>query len=232
MKRSKKLLISFIKKNRWPYGYLLFFILSCNNEVPLPSFTISAGDSIIEAHKIQRAEIVIDSISKTIHNGDLVTRTGKDFTSESLRSLNQRDKSFSHCGIASIENDSLFIYHALGGDFNPDQKLLREPFKKFADPVGNKGIGLFRFTISDQVITKLLKTVNILFVKGVMFDMSFDLSTDDRMYCAEFVSKSYHIAAGDKLVFPTSMIGKFRFLGVDDIFLHPLCRNISLVWYK
>ncbi len=61
----------------------------------------------------------------------MVLRTGNDFTSESLRQLSFTDKTYSHCGIASIENDSIFIYHALGGEWNPDEKLRRDPIELF-----------------------------------------------------------------------------------------------------
>ena len=231
MRRNKEIIYR-IKKIRWPYGYLLFFILSCNSEAHFNPIVITTSDSVKETNRVQRAEIAIDAVSKLIQNGDLVTRTGNDFTSESLRSLNQRNKTYSHCGIASIEHDSLFIYHALGGDFNPDQKLLREPFTTFAEPYSNKGMGLFRFDVPESVLQQLLKIVHDYYLQGIMFDMAFDLSTDDRMYCAEFVSKSYHKAAGKTLIFPTSKIGKFRFVGVDDIFLHPLCKKISSIQYK
>ena len=160
-----------------------------------------------------------------IQDGDMITRTGNDFTSESLRSLNQRDKTFSHCGIASIEHDSIFIYHALGGDFNPDQKIRRDPIEFFADPYTNKGIGMFRFEIADSIKKQFASTARELFRQEIMFDMDFDLKTDDRMYCAEFVYKCFVKAGNGTLSFNHSHIKQFEFIGVDDLFLQPLCKK-------
>ncbi|MEI9958402.1 MAG: hypothetical protein WDM90_19335 [Ferruginibacter sp.] len=66
-------------------------------------------------------------------------------------------------------------------------------------------------------------TVKRLYEMGIMFDMKFDLATNDRMYCAEFVYKSYLMGTKGKLQFTTSHLGKFEFIGVDDLFLQPLC---------
>ncbi|UEG48697.1 hypothetical protein LK994_08615 [Ferruginibacter lapsinanis] len=167
-----------------------------------------------------------------IHSGDLITRTGNDFTSESLRQLNQKDKTYSHCGIASIENDSVFVYHALGGEFNPDQKIRRDAIETFSEPYSNRGIGIFRFRLNDNENDNVIKVVKKLYAMGLMFDMKFDLKTDDRVYCAEFVYKSYKVGSLDKLHFNISHIKNFAFIGVDDLFLNPLCIEQQRIVYK
>lgn len=231
MKKSNNPFIYLPKKIRWPFGYLLFFAYSCINNTDVPQLKLTNEDSLKQKFFIQHAFTDIASIKKKVQNGDLITRTGNDFTSESLRSLNQKDKTYSHCGIVSIEHDSVFVYHAVGGEFNPDQKLLREPFENFSEPYNNRGIGLFRFSLSQQHILALIDLVKQLYNEGLMFDMDFDLSTNDRMYCAEFVSKTFHKAASS-LEFPVSHIGNFEFVGVDDIFLHDSCRKIAAIVYK
>ena len=92
--------------------------------------------------------IAIYQYKKIIKQGDLIVRTGKDFTSEMMRLLSAKDKTYSHCGIASIEHDSLFVYHAIGGEWNPDQKLRRDPFEIFCNPYENRGFGIFRYKLT------------------------------------------------------------------------------------
>ena len=173
----------------------------------------------------------IQQIKSQIEDGDMITRTGNDFTSETLRNLNQRNKTFSHCGIASVENDSLFVYHALGGDFNPDQKIRRDRFEDFAEPYTNKGIGVFRFELADSIRKKFAVIAKEFYNLGIMFDMDFDLQTNDRMYCAEYVYKCL-IKNGFGMVFNISRIKHFEFIGVDDLFLHPLCKRNAQLVYK
>jgi len=221
-----------IPGKRWLQCCLLFFLISCNRDTAVNKLIVTKQDSIAAAAMINRAFIKIDSLKTIIRTGDLVTRTGNDFTSESLRTLNQHDKTYSHCGIASIEHDSVFVYHALGGEFNPDQKIRRDALELFAEPYDNRGIGIFRYRLDSTEIKNLVQVVKKLFNAGVLFDMKFDLATDDRMYCAEFVCKSYTTGTGNKFHFNTSKIKDFAFVGVDDLFLHPLCSEIKRVVYK
>ena len=217
---------------RWLSGCLIFFVVACKNKPGYSSFVLTKEDSVLRAALIKRAYTQIAGIKGTIQNGDLITRTGNDFTSESLRNLNQRDRTYSHCGIASIEHDSIFIYHALGGDFNPTQKIRRDLMEDFVEPYNNKGIGIYRFGVADSMKRNFALAAKHLFDLGIMFDMDFDLQTDDRMYCAEFVCKSLAKASGDQLVFTHSHIKQFEFIGVDDIFLHPLCKRQAQLVYR
>jgi uncharacterized protein YnzC (UPF0291/DUF896 family) len=217
---------------RQSFSCLIFFIAGCQHSSPYKNLVLTKEDSVARQAVIQRAWLQIEGFQKQIQNGDIITRTGNDFTSESLRTLNRRDKTWSHCGIASIENDSVFVYHALGGDFNPDQKIRRDAISDFADPNGNRCIGSFRFQLPDSIKRQLLAITKDLFQQGVMFDMDFDLLSDDRMYCAEFVCKSLVKSSSGKLVFNHSHIKAFEFIGVDDIFLHPLCSMKQQIVYK
>lgn len=217
---------------RWPFGCLIFLLIGCGGDTHYNELVVTKKDSIAKEKKIQRAVETILLAGKEIKSGYIITRTGNDFTSESLRSLNQRNQTYSHCGIASIEHDSLFVYHALGGEWNRDQKIRRDPLIYFADPYNNRGFGIFSFEFSDSAATTLVNTVKDFYRQGIMFDMDFDLKTDDRMYCAEFVVKSLEKASSGKLVFNHSHINQFEFVGVDDIFLHPSCVMKREIVYK
>jgi hypothetical protein len=218
---------------RWLMSCLIFLCTaSCGRTGNYNSFTPTKEDSLQHARVMERAFIQIDAAKKTIATGDLILRTGNDFTSESLRSLNQRDKTYSHCGIASIEHDSLFVYHSLGGEWNPDQKIRRDPFEFFAEPYSNRGIGIYRFQLAEADISGLMITVKNLYRMGIMFDMKFDLESNDRMYCAEFVYKCYLMGTNGKLQFGSSHLGKFEFIGIDDLFLQPMCKEQKKILYQ
>lgn len=215
-------------------GCLIFFLCGCNlaPHSALPAIHLTAADSLQIKQRLINAVAQIIEVKPLIKTGDVVTRTGNDFTSESLRNLCRRNTTYSHCGIASIENDSLFIYHALGGEWNPDENLKRESFEHFADPYTNNGFGLYRFDMPTENLSHLATIAQRMFKQHLKFDMKFDLATDDRMYCAEFIYKSFKEASMQQIVFAKSRIGDFEFIGVDDIFLHPSSKNIIQVVYK
>jgi hypothetical protein len=157
-----------------------------------------------------------------IRSGDMITRLGTDITSEMIRQLNQSDQSFSHCGIANIEHDTIFVYHAIGGEFNPDQKLKRESLYTFCHPSENKAIGVFHMEMDTTDNHSLINIIQSAYSKGILFDMKFDYTTDDRLYCAEFVSKSYSNAIKDSNWFNFSVRKTFKYVAVDNLFLNKL----------
>jgi len=212
-----------IRKNRWLIS-CLFFICSCTqtqNKFEIANPNVS---NFLTAK--------IDSLKECIQNGDIITRTGNDFTSENLRLMNIRDKTYSHCGIAFIEHDTTFVFHAIGGDFNPNQALKKETFKTFVNPLENRGFGIYRFNQTEKEY-KLLKWICDEFYQiKLPFDMDFDLKTNDKMYCAEFVGKSLELASDQNLKINRSKIQSFEFIGVDDIMLHNECHKITSLVFK
>ena len=156
----------------------------------------------------------------------MITRTGNDFTSFCFRQFCQTDKTYSHCGIAIIENDTVFVYHALGGEFNPDQKILREPLSLFLAPSANYGFGMFRFDITGIQKEKLITVTEEAFRQGIRFDMQFDLASDEKMYCSEFTAKMFCKAYGNDTLFTSSRIADFEFLAPDNLFLNPHCKEL------
>lgn len=220
-----------IKNWRWLSGYLFVFAIACNNASSHNHLKLTHVDSVAIKLKNERAFASIYAVRPMIQQGDMILRTGNDFTSESLRQLSFTDKTYSHCGIASIENDSIFVYHALGGEWNPDEKLRRDPLELFCNPEENRGFGVYRFKFEATQINKLDSIVRAWYSKGVTFDMKFDLSTNDKLYCAEFVSKAISLGSGRHVNFSTSRINNFEFVAVDNLFLNSNCVEKKRVRY-
>jgi len=211
---------------------LFIFAISCNNAEKYNQLTITAIDSIGIKLKNERACKSIELVKPIIRQGDMVLRTGNDFTSESLRQLSFTDKTYSHCGIASIENDSIFIYHALGGEWNPDEKLRRDPIELFCNPVENRGFGIFNFKFDSNQKNKLDSIIKAWYRNGVTFDMKFDLATNNKLYCAEFVSKAISLCTNNQMNFATSKINNFEFVAVDNLFLNGNCLEKKRIRYQ
>jgi hypothetical protein len=222
----------FIIKRRWLKGCLLAFIYGCSSQASYKQLQPTYIDSVNTEQKTERAFETIKKYKPFIQQGDLLVRSGNDFTSESLEQLCATDKTYSHCGIVSIEHDSVFVYHALGGEWNPDEKLRRDPLELFCNPLENRGFGIFRFNFTDMQKNNLDSVVRSWHHQGLMFDMNFDLATDDRMYCAEFVSKAISTATKKEISFHTTWINNFEFVAVDNLFLNRHCRELYRIRYQ
>ncbi len=193
---------------------------------------IYSKDSAEYKKEITAAFTRIDSLKKWIQSGDVITRTGNDFTSQSLRTLNKRDSTFSHCGIASIEQDTVFVYHALGGEWNPDAALKKEFFISFANPYDNNMLGVYRPNLKTDIRYNLIKTIQKYYGSKLRFDMNFDLASNDKMYCAEFVYKSFLNASDSTIKFHHSFIQTFEFVGIDDIFMDSIFKKIAIIKFR
>ena len=216
----------FIK--RWLYCCLLFFVMACHSQKEnVTTSNEPKKDSAIESNAAL-AFIQINNAQQSVQSGDLILRTGRDYTSEVMRRFSQHDKTYSHCGIASIENDSVFVYHAIGGEWNPDQKLRRDLFAVFCNPYESRGFGVYRYPFNEDQRKQILQNVNKFYRAAIMFDMQFNLNTDDRMYCSEFVYKAIKPA----FLLKTTTINHITFVAIDNLFLDAGCNEIKRVRFQ
>lgn len=196
-------------------SFLLFLLLSCQtgpaNKAP------EAPDPA----KLAANYELIRQFRTLLQSGDMIFRNGNDEVSRAARSFNRKDTSFSHCGLLFIENDSIFVYHALGGAYNPSQKLMRQPLENFCDPSENNAIGVYRYPLNSAQLSKLQKTVMGYYQAGLKFDLYFNYKSDDRMYCAEFVFKSLNQAVDSSLTSYVRLDTIPFGITTDDLFLHP-----------
>lgn len=175
---------------------------------------------------------MIDSAITMLKDGDMVLRTGADVTSYMLSQTNQHDKTFSHCGLVRIENGYPFVYHAIGGEDNPDEEVRRDSASAWFSPAGNLGLGIARFNLNSKGLRKLTDVVTHYYKEKRKFDMKFDLATDNRLYCAELVYKALLEASGNKLFcHPVSKFG-YHYISVENLYRNKHTKLIWQVRYK
>lgn len=197
-------------------SFLLFFIGSCGAKKN-PAGQTHAVNQTANYQRIQ-------GLNALLHSGDMIFRNGNDEVSRAARSFNRKDTSYSHCGLVLLENDSAFVYHALGGIYNPSQKLLREPLERFCNPAENNAVAVYRYPLNPSQLGTLEATVRGYYAAGLKFDLYFNFLSDDRMYCAEFVFKSLNKALGNALASYVRTDTLPFGVTTDDLFLHPAAR--------
>lgn len=209
-----------MKMNQSLFSFLLFFVCACKSNQ-------KGKDEIPDPKKITANYEVIHRLKPLLQSGDMIFRSGNDEVSQAARSFNRKDTSFSHCGLVLMENDSLFVYHALGGGYNPSQKLLRQPIDSFCNPIENNTIGIYRYPLTSLQVKKLENVVQEFHQAEIQFDLFFNFKSDDKMYCAEFVFKSLNRAL-DSALTPYVRMDTIPFgITTDDLFLHPNSRLVK-----
>lgn len=208
-------------------GWLLF----CNGKKEEPVNQQFLNTIKARAQNPQNREMVDSSVG-LLHTGDLVMRTGNDITSYMLCQLSQKDKTYSHCGLVVVEDGYPYVYHSIGGEDNPDAKLRRDSAHVWFSPAHNLGYGIAQLQIADSNLPAIVSTIQRYHRERRMFDMDFDLSTDDHLYCAEFVYKAMREATGDSSYFVPTRIMGYTFFGIDDLFQSRHANMICQIRFK
>jgi Permuted papain-like amidase enzyme, YaeF/YiiX, C92 family len=196
---------------------------------------------------------VIKTVKDSIREGDLVLRCGNDFVSESLSDFSQKEKLYSHSGIAIMDNGTMYIYSNMAGDINPDEIMRRDAVDSFITPFRNIAVGIYRYDITTTELENLKNIIRKHYIDKLQFDMNFDLATDDKMYCAEMIAKSVEQATGRRIAFSKSLItpglkekylkkllqkkiipsakvaDQREYLALDNLYLNPHCREVKKI---
>lgn len=196
---------------------------------------------------------LINVAADSIREGDLVLRCGNDFISESLSDFSQQEKLYSHSGVAMMYDQTMYVYSNMAGDINPDEIMRRDPVDSFISPVHNVAVGIYRYDITDTELEKLRAIIHNYYNNKLPFDMNFDLSTDDKMYCAEMIAKAIEQATGKRITFSKSLItpalkekylkkllekkvipsakvaDQREYLALDNLYLNPHCNEIKKI---
>jgi hypothetical protein len=222
---------------------IVLSIFSCQNP------NNSGEHSILNKNEQKQKSLWVEIHKQKLQvkNGDLITRAGIDAISASLRNFNKKDKSYSHSGIALIENDGVFVYHTLAGEENPSDKMIREPFDSFCIPHNKLGIGIFRYSLNDAEIKQLDSSFKKYYQQELKFDKVFDLKDDSAMYCAEIIYKCLKRITNNRIILPTTKAQNVRiknpafknklykeieYVAVDNLYLNPFCREIARISYE
>lgn len=207
------------------YFILCFCILCAGCSEPQPKIITDAPG---KASNIT----AMDTLIALLKTGDVVLRAGTGPFSYMLANLNQRDKTYSHCGIVVIEDGYPFIYHCIGGEDNTDERLKRDSASFFLSPVRNMGVAAVRYNMEPNAIVQLTGIVHAYYKLRPVFDPKFDLATDNELYCSEFVYKAFTRAMNDNSYIPVSHGHGRVFVGIDDVYMNPNAHMVTKVTYK
>lgn len=181
-----------------------------------------------------------------LKDGDLIVRSGIDITSQLIKNFNKKDKNYSHGGVVFFNGDEPMVYHILAGGENPDAKMVADTLEKFCHPRQNNGFAIYRYTMDSSEINTFKKAIINWYNQGVQFDSTFNLKSDDRMYCSEMVkkglakatrnriiisttkpSKAEAILAATRLPLTVDYIIKLDLIPIDNLYINPHCRLIQ-----
>src|SRR5690606_25882054 len=93
-------------------------------------------------------------------------------------------------------------------------------------PANNLAFAVYRYDVPDSLIIRIADNVQLFFQQKKMFDMGFDMATDDRLYCSEMICKVLNASTGNGEYVSAGFAYGRSFVGVDDLYLHPHAKLI------
>lgn len=180
-----------------------------------------------------------------LRNGQIVLTESGDANSLFMALVPQVFYPFSHVGIIAVENGETFVYEARGDfkigtgtpakDWFKDNSGIRR--LRIDEYIKREGYAAVYDPPSDTDIKSLMDFVHTQYKNETRFDPHFDLSSQERLYCAEFVYAAF-LRGGWSRVTPIlnkdnpSLMNVLDWWGVNDsrsIPVGSLVQNLELV---
>ena len=151
--------------------------------------------------------------------GDLVLRRGDGVFSDGFRKLaNVKEKIYSHVGVVNIEPDSIVVYHAEASEFTGVGFVKKENINRFLKNMETYGV--YRIDCENAVKQKIIEKLDAYLSLKTPFDLKFDITNDDKVYCSELVANAINYAFNDSIITPKIQFRNDLIYGIDDIYLN------------
>lgn len=162
----------------------------------------------------------VDSSSITfseLENGDIICRHGNGLFSDYFRKTSNREQLYSHVGIITIGNDTVYVIHSEASEFTGIGGVRKETIEVFLKGVDTWAV--YRLDTIQSVRDSVVAVANRYWVKETAFDLDFDSTTDDKVYCTQLVSLSVNKAMHRSLILPTGVFRNKPYYTIDDTYL-------------
>ncbi|MDE3247275.1 MAG: hypothetical protein KGO82_01360 [Bacteroidota bacterium] len=186
---------------------------------------------------------LLQAAASQVQDGDILLRSGRDFTSYQIRALSDHDKTYSHAGIAIVKNGKVFVYHITPPELEEpasDTAVRLEPLEKFASSTACFGFGIVRYRLRTTEKNRLLRYCDSIYAVHIGFDGRFDPDNPDKLYCSEMIANALSYASAGRIRLcrkqftaaqakkaaryfhaPEDFVAKQFFIPIDCLALHP-----------
>ena len=138
----------------------------------------------------------LDSI--VIQDGDLVFRRGKSIESFAVI-MTDKNAEYSHIGLIVMEGKRPFVIHVEpGSNMDNGDQVKKESLVAFLGSEIASHYAIYRSHLSVESVNKVTAGARSFYARKIHFDNSYDLTTDQRLYCSELILRAYQ--CGDPMI--------------------------------
>ena len=148
-----------------------------------------------------------------VRRGDLALRLGSGTWTRYFRQTSTRDPRFSHAGIVVADAPDAWVVHSEANETTGAGGVRRQDWRGFCEPALDCAV--WRLTDDPEAAERIARAAEARL--GVPFDVEFDLSETNSLYCTEFVRAVVNEALGEERIGTTRARG-LLFVAVDDCY--------------
>jgi hypothetical protein len=126
-----------------------------------------------------------------LKEGDLVFRRGKSLESFAVV-VTAGNGGFSHVGVIVLEGGKPFVIHVEPGENALNSEPVRkERLSSFLDAGKASHFAVYRSCLGRRDLDRVIVKARSFYTRKCRFDNSYDMQTDQTLYCTELVLKAY-----------------------------------------
>jgi len=154
--------------------------------------------------------LITQELKNKLLSGDIIFRKEDSFLSNRFEKLDGRG--FSHIGVIYKKSNKVYVVHIEDDGSKNDLKVVSiDEFLKKATK-----IKVLRYR--HKLLTKqMIQNIKSLIKKNPSFDLHFDSTSNDELYCTEMIYKLYEKTYGINLTNKLSKFGFYKFYSVGSI---------------
>ena len=151
-----------------------------------------------------------------LKDGYLVFRRGYGVDSIVAANFSNVEKRYSHAGIILLENNKVFVIHSEESPTKHFNGIVKEKLSDFL-----QGVKIWAVYKYDDIDSNKLRDYTLkLKQQNITFDMDFDLKSDDKMYCSEFIYKSLNTVVNKDFIKASKIFLSKRYVVITDLYIN------------
>lgn len=160
--------------------------------------------------------MVLAGMPASYQDGDLILRRGEGIFSDIARHFYSTEKRFSHVGIIITIRQHPYVIHSIHEEAKGHNGVVIEALQHYLQDI--KDWAVYRLKLSREQQSSMATIALDYAQQQIPFDPYFDLSTQNALYCTEFIWQVTNRAAQPNPVFLSTTESDIPFISIENIY--------------
>jgi hypothetical protein len=174
-----------------------------------------------------KKKIIAPALNKNLYQtGDIVLREGKGLISSAFSKMSLKEKKYSHAGFIVTEGNEWLVYHFID---KGKKGITVEKLEDFVSDEECSSFAVYHPAYSQDQQMTIASLIKNPVDRNKEFDSDFDLKTDDKFYCTEWIYKLLRQTGFD---IPVSAVNNTEYVAPDNLYINNFTRRVTNESYQ